>query len=492
MAGIGVRLNKIFSKKTMTTDLIGFGYSTLLTIAPMLLVIAAVYAMQKLLGISKLDYASRELFSDTVLYIFVFALLTAAPFNAVLSKYLSDVIYEECYADIIACYYVGLLLNLLASCAVGIPFCIREYLVGKVELHFVFAGYVGYIALVLVFYTMLYLSICKDFKKISGFFLVGMLATTGCSVLFVYALKWEKTFSMLAALDVGMLLIACMELAQVKSYFRENSRKYRNVFVYLKRYWKLILANLFYTVGLYLHNFVFWSTDMHMVVADSFVSMPSYDMASFMGMVTNITAPIILIARIEMFFHEKYKAYSEAVIGGRGIDIERARRRMLQQLSDELLSLARIQFAISVVVFFLCITFMPRLGFGGLVIKMYPCLAVGYFILFMMYGAIIYQYYFSDLNGAFITALSFCAVSFLGSMSAAKLTPEWYGLGLISGAFVGWTVAYWRLHLVEKNLDVHIFCNGTIMKKGNGKCPTNLVYDRYEKVRAGKQRRKKR
>lgn len=164
MAGIGVKLNNIYGKNTLTTDVIGMGYSTVMTIAPMLTVIGALCIMEYFLDFSSVGYVTRELFSCTVLYIFIFALLTASPFNSVLSKYMSDVIYEETYADIMACYYVGLFLNILLSSLVGIPFCIHEYLVGKVDIIYVFTGYCGFIALVFVFYSMLYLSICKDYK----------------------------------------------------------------------------------------------------------------------------------------------------------------------------------------------------------------------------------------------------------------------------------------------------------------------------------------
>ena len=170
MAGIGVKLNNIYGKNTLTTDVIGMGYSTVMTIAPMLTVIGALCIMEYFLDFSSVGYVTRELFSCTVLYIFIFALLTASPFNSVLSKYMSDVIYEETYADIMACYYVGLFLNILLSSLVGIPFCIHEYLVGKVDIIYVFTGYCGFIALVFVFYSMLYLSICKDYKKILFFF----------------------------------------------------------------------------------------------------------------------------------------------------------------------------------------------------------------------------------------------------------------------------------------------------------------------------------
>lgn len=482
MAGIGVKLNKIYGRHTITTNLFGFSYSTMITIAPMFLVILAVIIMQAFLGFSKVGYADRELYSCTVLYIFVFALLTASPFNAVLSRYMSDVIYRESYEDILACYYLGLFMNIVLSCMLGIPFCIREYVVGQVALHYVLGGYCGYISLVLVFYSMLYLSICKDYSKISIFFLIGMVVTVLLSLVLVKLFSWEVTFGMLVSLDVGFLLIGSLEFALVRSYFRENSGNYREVLSYFKDNWQLVLTNFLYNLGLFIHNFVFWTTDMHMVVAKSFVCMTTYDMATCIAMFTNITSSVIFISGVEMRFHDRYKKYSEAVIGGRGMDIRNAKLRMFEQLADELMRLVRIQFIVSVVLFFLCIIFMPQMGFGGLVMQIYPCLAAGYFILFTMYAAMIFLYYFNDLNGALATAGSFILVTLLVSIRATHFTPIWYGVGLIAGTLVGWSVAYMRLRRMEKNLDVHIFCSGSIMKTGHGVQPSSKVYERRRRA----------
>ncbi|MCD7837073.1 MAG: exopolysaccharide Pel transporter PelG [Lachnospiraceae bacterium] len=476
MAGIGVRLNKIFSKNTITTNLMGFGYSTVITIAPMFLVIACVTLMQVFLGFSGLGYAQRELYSCTVLYIFIFALLTASPFNAVLSRYMSDVIYEEWYEDILPCYYVGLIMNLVLSCAAGIPFCIREYIVGEVELPFVFAGYCGYTSLVLVFYSMLYLSICKDYQKISIFFLIGMAASLLLSLFFVYVINMSVTYAMLIALDIGLMLIASLEFALVKSYFRRNSARYREVLLYFKKNWQLVATNFLYNLGMYIHNFVFWTTDLRMVVAESFVSVTTYDMATCIAMFTNISSSVIFISRVEMHFHERYKNYSEAVIGGRGMDISNAKDRMFGQLADELMSLVRIQFIVSTVIYFLFIIILPQFGFGGLVMQIYPSLAAGYFILFIMYAAIIFLYYYNDLNGALAVSFIFCVCTMLGAVLATRLTPIWYGIGPVIGATAGWCAAYSRLRYMEKNIDIHIFCSGSIMKKGHGRKPSNRVY----------------
>ena len=478
MSGIGVDLNKIFEKNTVVTTIIGSGYSLVVTVAPMFLVIGNILIMGQVLGFSEAGYISRELFSCTILYIFIFALLTAAPFNPVLSRYLSDVIYEENYQDILPCFYIGLVLNIVTSCLVGIPFCIWEYIVGNVDIIYIFTGFCGYIALVLVFYAMLYLSICKDYRKISLFFFIGMAEAFLLAVVLVFIFGWDVTYSMLFSIVVGFFTTACLEIATIKRYFKRNSNHYGRVLSYFKKYWKLMATNFLYTLGLYIHNFVFWTTDLKMVVADSFVCAPTYDMATCIAMFTNISSSIIFITRVEMHFHQRYKAYSEAVIGGRGADIENTKKRMFAQLAGELMNLVRVQFIVSVVVYLICIVFLPQFGFSGLVLKIYPCLAAGYFILFVMYAAIIFLYYYNDLNGAMLTSFCFCLGTFLGSMVSKEFIEIWYGSGLIFGAILGWSVAHARLRWVERNLDVHTFCKGVLLKKGKGTKPPQKVFDR--------------
>lgn len=478
MAGIGIRLQKIYSKNTIITNLVGFGYSCVVTIAPMLIIIAVIILMQELLGFSRLDYTSRELYSCTILYIFIFSLMTAAPFNAVISRYLSDVIYEEKYDDIVPCFYTGLLINVVFSSIPGIAFCVHEYTVGKVDIWYVFAGYAGYMALMFAFYVMLYLSICKDYKKISMFFAIGAVIALFLSLIFHYVFKIDCGRAMLYALVIGVFIIAMLEFSLFRGYFKENSGNYAGVLAYFKKYWQLVVANFFYIVGLYAHNFVFWTTDMRMVVVKSFVCVQPYDMASCIAMFTNISSSVIFLTRVEMFFHERYKKYSESVIGGRRIDINRAKGRMFRQLMEEVMTLTRVQFIISTVVFLLAMILLPRFGFGGQTMKIYPCLAVGYFIMFIMYAIIIFLYYFNDLTGAALTSTVFLAVTVGVSFIATHLPIIWYGIGLVAGATAGFIVAYLRIRTMERTIDIHVFCNGSILKRGKGSMPSNCVYSR--------------
>lgn len=479
MAGIGVKLNKIYSKRTVTTNLIGLGYSSVITVAPMFLVILSIIVMQLLLDGFLLGYSLRLLFSCAVLYIFIFSLLVVSPFNSVLSKYLSDVIYNEQYDDIMPCFHVGMLLTLSIGFVLGFPFCAWAYLQGNLTLPFVCAGYCGYMLLIMVLYSMLYLSICKDYGKISLFYFCGAVLAVIMSLILVKGFNVPIELGMLIALDTGFLLTAALEIGTVRTYFRRNSGKYKAVFGYFKKYWKLMAANTLYTLGLYVHNFVFWTTDLRSVVADTFVCAMPYDMASCLAMFTNISATVIFISRVEMHFHERYRLYSEAVIGGRWKDIVNAKTRMFRQLSEELMSLARVQFIVTVIVFLLAIIFLPQYGYAGLVMNIYPCMAAGYFTLFLMYAVLIFLYYFDDLNGAMMTAGSFFLTTLIASVFSAQLPVIWYGLGVTVGAFVGWIVSYFRVRYLEKRLDVHIFCTGHILKPARGRKPDSKVFDRY-------------
>ena len=484
MAGIGVKLNRIYHKNTITTDIIGFFYSTVVTIAPVLVVIINLMLMQKVLKFNTVGFFERELFSCTVLYVFIFSLLTTSPFNAVLSRYMSDVIFEERFEDVQPCHRVGFLTNICFSCLFAIPFCFWEHLVGEVPIYYVFTGYCCFVSLVTVFYNMLYLSICKEYRLISLYFLTGMVTSFLLSLFLRYVCKVSITYSMLLALTVGFFLTAVLEWAKIHQFFPDNCEEYKRVFEYFRKYWHLILINFLYTLGLFVHNFVFWGTDMAMHLVRTFVCNQPYDMATCLAMFTNISASVIFISRVEMYFHERYRAYADAVFGGRGIDIRNTRKRMFRQLGSELMTLVRLQFIVSVVIYLLFVIFLPGMGYAGLVMRIYPMVAAGYFILFLMYSEIIFLYYFEDLKGALLTAISFCAGTFLASLVAVHLSSIFYGTGVWVGSVTGFTVAYMRLQWMEKHLDEHMFCRGNIMKQAKGIKPSPKVFDLREQKKS--------
>ena len=94
----------------------------------------------------------------------------------------------QCYHDICQISFMKNVIRIF--CHVyhiwhGFKYCIElpyrysillvEHFVGGVSVAYVFAGFWCYISLVLVFYSMIYLSICKDYQRIAQYYGAGML-----------------------------------------------------------------------------------------------------------------------------------------------------------------------------------------------------------------------------------------------------------------------------------------------------------------------------
>lgn len=475
MAGIGVKLDKIYEKNTLITTLSGMSYSTVVTIAPMVIVIGAIFAMMKLLQFDKLEYSERELFSCTVLYIFVFALIATSVLNAVVSRYIADKIFEDEYGAIMPCFYFCLVLTLIIGLVPAFIFFVHEYVVGKVDPVFILFSFIGYVALIFVFHAMQFLNICKEYEKITLFYLIGMVLGV-VSALLINMMIHHVIYSMLLGVDIALILVCVLEYAQLIKFFPVNDHQYTKVCGHFKTYWSLIISNTLYILGLYAHNFVYWTSEMRVVVRESFVCAEPYDMATFLALITNISASVIFITAVERRFSGKYRIYVEKLIGGRLDDIETAKNRMFRQIGVELLGLVRIQFIISVALFLIFIVVLPQIGISGFIMQMYPCLAAGYFILFLMYGGMVFLYYYNDLLGAILTSATFLVTELVVTLIVRNYTNVWYGLGVVLGASLGFVICYIRLRWVERNIDRHIFCEGNIKPYGKGQKPSNRVY----------------
>lgn len=476
MAGIGIRLNKIFNKNLITTSLYGIGCSISYTIAPMFLVMGTLLAMYQVLGFNNVGYSERELFSCTVLYIFIFSLLLSAPLNSVLSKYLADVIYQEKLEDVRPCVFLGLLMILGVCGITGAVFYLREYIVGKVAGYYVFTSYLCYLALAFVFSMMIFTSVLKIYKKITMFFIYGMASTIVTSLIFRFILSFDVTYSMLLGLTVGFIVIGICQSQQVLSTFRLNSYSYKPALEYPRKYWKLIVSNACYAFGLFSHNFVFWKHPWNMTVVNSYVCNQPYDMATCLAMFTNISATTFFIVRTEMRFRDKYALFIHSVIGSKLDTIETNKHRMTQVLSEQLLSLVRLQFCVSVVLFLVFKVVSPKLGVSSLTMSIYPMMSAAYFVVFIFYSNLLFLYYFNDLNGATFSSVIFLSVTIIFSFVAKLLSPEWYGIGLFMGSFTAYAYSYFRLRWVEKHMLEFIYCRGSILGTKIEKMPSNLVY----------------
>lgn len=331
-------------------------------------------------------------------------------------------------------------------------------------------------SLTLVFALMLYGVVIKQFSRISLFFIVGAITSILISCFLRYVFYMEVTYSMLLALTIGFWLTAVLELFMVKRRFSESSNRFRPVFRYLKQYWRLVLSDFLYILGLFCHNFVFWTVPWRMEIANTYVCNQPYDMATCLGMFTNLSATVLFVSKVEMHFFKFYRQFNTAIVGGSYEQIEKSRKRLFQSLVKELMDMVYIQFAISIIIFLLAEIFLPMFGFGGMTLEIYPLMAVGYFISFLMYSNILFLQYFTDYTGTVITGLIFSGIGAIGAYISTNLPVAWYGSGFTVAALLAYAFSFLRMKKMEKNIYVHTFCVGSILPYKNEKMPNQQVY----------------
>ncbi len=478
MAGIGFELKRIYKKRNMKNMLRGIGYSTVVTVGPTVLTILAVILNDKLLGITKESYADRELLSSMILYAFIFPFMITTPVNTVWSRYIADKIFTEQFDDILSSYYVGLVCVSAAGAFLGVPFLVRAWFVSDISVRFLFTGYCLYMSLLVVFFTMTYLSATKDYKIITLYFFLGLLFGIAVSLLLVQRFHDRLIDAALTGLMVGFFVIAVMQFTYVRRYFRVFSKNYKECLAYVWQYKMLFFSSLFYVLGLYTHNFVFWGTKLSVLVKNTFLSAPAYDMASYLAMMTNISTMVIFIVVVETDFHDRYQIYSEAVLRSTLAEIRKAKDDMFRLLGNQIAYIVEIQAILSCLIFLVIEIFFPVLGFSGEILQIYPVLAAGYLVIFIMYCNIIYLYYFSDHAGAFWTAFLFWLAVFSGSLWAKYLPVQFYGTGVFLGALAGWTFSFFRLRYMERNLDFHIYGHGKLLPERREEMPSAVSYRR--------------
>ncbi len=478
MAGIGFELKKIFKKQSISRMFAGAFYSTTVVLGPTLIIIGLLIALYIGLNFFGINYSERALLSSAILYIFVFSVLITAPFNAVFSRYIADKIYSNEPGDILPSYYLCLSLCSVVSALLGIPFSLHLWLVGGVEFLFVLLCYCAFVTMVIILISMIYLHVTKEYRTITLFFILGAVIGIVMGFVLRYLLHVAVLYAILASVAAGLLLIAALQFSYIRRFFRQNSYVYRPCWQYLWQFRRLFLCNLFYSLGLYVHNFVFWAQPGRMVIANSFVSNPTYDMATFLAVFTNLSMTVLFTVMVETKFHQNYQNFNEAVYGSTLAEIRISKDTMFRTLEDQQIHLMGVQAIITIVIYILARVFLPLIGISSNILTIYALLCVAYYVMMVMYNNIVVLFYFNDNWGAMLAALLFFAVTFLGTLVSCRLPIELYGLGIFLGSMVGWTFGFFRIRYLKHHFYTHIFCYKRVLHTVRKERASDIVFKR--------------
>jgi uncharacterized membrane protein len=281
MAGIGIELTKIFRKDRSVTPMVGYAYNVLVTTGPVLMIVVEILFMVNLLGIDAMQGTDRIILNCTILYAMVGSNLVINLIAGSISKYTGEQIYLKKYGNVLPCFSAGLSLIVVTACVPGFLFFCLAITIGHTTPVSAALGYLLFLSVVLTSYTGIFLGACKESAAHSIYYIAGTIAGLFSSV--IYSQFIPGSYAMICGLCTGFMVTSITAYVKILRIFPRGHSGIRSFFSYLKANWKLPLGGVFYGLGLYIHNFIFWTSDLGTKNSIIYVCAEPYDVATFLG-----------------------------------------------------------------------------------------------------------------------------------------------------------------------------------------------------------------
>jgi polysaccharide biosynthesis protein PelG len=463
MAGIGFELRKILKSELIINRIKGFAYATVVSVGPMIISVLMILAIGQYMKQIQVPIMERDLINTTIMYSYVFAMISVSGLNMIMSRYLADQIYLNKKERILSSLSGSITVLVTVSGLI----CFGFYAFSMTPLAYKFLAYLLFMELCCLYLFMVYLSAVKDYKKITWSFSIGAMLTIVLIVL-LQALKIPITLTILIGLDAGLMVNMIFMLFIIKKHFGKMSIHMFQFLHYIIKMPRLVLTSIFYALGLFAHNIIFWLlSDLSINLQKTFFYAPIYDNATFFAVVTIIPSSIFFVVRVETSFYEKYRDFCQAIVSGGSLKaIDLTKESMIATLKKELSTLFEIQFLTTIILIILGVyIILPALGADSLTIGIYSILAISYFLIQMLFFTVTMLLYFDNQEDSLKVTGLFLVLSILLTLLSLLLGHSYYGLGLCLSALISLVFSIRCLLRMLKKVDYRLLSKPPYMSE---------------------------
>jgi uncharacterized membrane protein len=459
VAGIGFEFRKLFSKSDSTLgDLKAIAYSTLISVGPWLI---TTVSLNFLMIISR-EYIfirdQRVLFMSTVLYCFIFSQLLATPWQYVVTRYMSDCIYQNRTNELRNTYIGVIKIIIIMAFIIGslflrnspLPFYYKKMAVILFTL--LSASWIG----------MCFVNVLKNYRFVAFSYLAGNVLSM---VLGVYLIKNPIDFpenflatNLIFAYAMGVLLTFLLLSYYLLSAFKEKAGSEFGFLKYLKGYTSLFFMGLFYILGIWVHLFVVWTKGDYYVIAGTFHASPFYEVALFYAFFITIPSMVYFVVFLETKFFPDYKTYY-AHISYKGTldDIDKSLLNMMNVLKREMFYCMEMQFFISISFALLSKMIFENFGLDLYLLDLFRISLFSAFCAVFISMIITIFLYFDARIQALMVSVVFFVTGIVFSLYFVKLGNEYSGVGFFLSSFITLLFANVLLDKLFKNISYTTF-----------------------------------
>lgn len=161
MAGIGFELKRLFAQRSAIGYFRAYSYTAIVTSGPFVLMTVMVLVIQQLFKYFGINYAQTQMYVVSIIYPFIFSHIISSGFSIIITRYISDKLYEEEYDEIVPSLYGITSITILFAAIIGVLFFARA----ELSLPLKWITYIYYLQMIILWLQSVYLSALKDYKK---------------------------------------------------------------------------------------------------------------------------------------------------------------------------------------------------------------------------------------------------------------------------------------------------------------------------------------
>ena len=436
MAGIGFQLRRFTQEGTLRGFLKGYYNAALVASGPWVLTVVTLMVIQSMMRHTSVR---TDLFLETVIYIYAFSLITTAPLQLVVTRYLADQLdAQKLTAHIPSLLSVGTVSSLLHY-ALGMAF----FSMVQVSWAYTMISASLFAMVANVWLVMAFVGAVRAFHLVATAFSIGTVVSIGSAYLLGTAVG-EPGYLLGMLLGNSVIVVVCLT-ALAREFDSADSFNFEWV-AYFQRMPALPVAGVLYYSAIWSSVMIYWFTEGKPVAPHVLYAYEPLDLASFYAQITILPAVTLFYVHNETNFYEDYRGFYNAVMTRRSLSvIEKHKAVLVDNLKDAFVYLTLIQAVVTFAAVAFARPIQHALEMQDLERQLFVNMCLGAFPQAILLFVVVILFYFQFYREAAVTS----GVALLGCLLTGAATlflgESTYGLGLLGGTLVGLVTGFWYL-----------------------------------------------
>lgn len=455
MAGIGFELRKLFSERDRAFgDLKAIAYSSIISVGPWIITSTSLMFIVYLAKRFGLEREQRVIYTSSIFYAFIFSQLLTGPFQYIVTRYISDAVFEKKVEKIRGAYIGITKVITIFGFFISYFFIKRGELSGNYKMAFVTL----FICMSLSWITMIFITLLKNYNfMIITFFVSNLVAVLSAYLFLKYPLNFmnESTiFWLLLSYTIGMFINFLFTSTYLLNIFKGSNRGDFKFLSYFRGYFSLFLVGLFYFLGVWIHIIINWYVGDSYLVAGVFLISPLYEVAVFYAFCTAIPAMVYFMIFMETKFLPVYQNYYKQIFyTGTFEEVEEARSEMFKTLEKELLYCIELQFIITLTFILIANIIFDYFRLDLYLLEVFRLTTLSAFSTIFVSIFITIFLYFDSRGYALLQSFLFFLFVSIFSYIFGKMGRDYLGFGFFIGSLISFGIGHMINQRIFKELN---------------------------------------